>query len=110
MEKEIAKKIKGLLSFSEKGLFENLSEKDKKELLANCSLIHNNKAFEKVCNEVYTKEILNTIFTAKTTEELAEGRGKLLGIAGLVDLIKLYNSQYLSTIKEEEGFDKHEII
>jgi hypothetical protein len=110
MNKETEKKVKGLLSFSPDELFENLSEDEKKELLSNCSLIHNNKAFGKICNEAYTKEILNTTFTAKTTEDQAEGRGKILGIAGIVDLIKSYNSQYMESIKKEEEYDKHSTI
>lgn len=102
--------VKELLSFSSEDLFENLSEDEKKILLSNCALIHNNKSFSKICNEVYTREVLNTIENAETVEQLAEGRGKLLGIAGVTALIQAYNSQYLESIKKQEEFDKNEII
>jgi len=102
--------VKELLSFSSDELFENLSEEDKKILLSDCALMHSNKSFSKICNEVYTREVLNTIQTSETTEQMAEGRGKLLGVAGVIALIQDYNSQYLESIKKEEDFDKNDII
>lgn len=104
------KQTTNLLSFNKDSLFENLTEEDKKEMLSKCSLIYTNEVFQKVCDEIYTKEILNTISNAKTIEDLAEGRGKLFGIAGLLELIQSYHLQYLESIKVVDDFDAQEVI
>jgi hypothetical protein len=107
------KQAMSLLSFSPEELFANLSEGEKRDLLSGCSVIYTNPAFVKVCNESYTKEILETIANSHDIETLAEGRGKIMGASAVMELFKTYHLQYLESIKKEETLsneDRQEII
>lgn len=97
-----------LLSFDSEKYLDNLSQNDRRDLLAACSVIYNNQYFGKICDHVYTEEILNTISNCHSVEELAEGRGKMLGIAGVMELIKNYHVQYLDSLKREEQMSKED--
>lgn len=102
-----------LLSFSPDDLFKNLTENEKQELLAGCSTIFTNPVFVKVCNEMYTEEILNTIANSHDVETMAEGRGKIMGASAVMELFKTYHLQYLESLKQEDKLsneDRQEII
>jgi len=106
-------KATSLLSFTPDELFKSLSENEKKDLISNCSLIFSNPAFQKVCNEIYTEEIMNTISNSHDIETLAEGRGKIMGAASVMELFKTYHLQHLDSLKKEETLsseDRQEII
>ena len=110
---EKIKKASSLLSFSPDELFSNLDENEKKEILSACSIIYNNKIFQKICNEIYTKEIMDTIQNSNDIVALAEGRGKILGVAGVLEIIKSYHLEYIDFISKSEQMtpeELHEII
>jgi hypothetical protein len=105
------KKIKNTkLDFDPQSLFENLSENDKAEFLANCSLIALNPAFQRVCSHLGTEETLNTIEVSETLERLHFGRGRITGISDVLDVIFAYHAEHLATTRPEEPYDKNEVI
>lgn len=109
MSEEI-KKVVSMFSFQSNELFENLSENDKKDLLSFCSVTFTNILFEKLFNEIYTKQVMETISNIDNNDLSKENKGKLLGIAGVKEMFQNLHSQYLDTIKKQEDFDKNKAI
>jgi hypothetical protein len=104
------KKAISMFSFQPDDLFQNLSENDKKDLLSFCSVVFSNKLFERLFDEIYTKQIMETVMNIDNNDLSKENKGKLLGIAGVKDIFQQYHLQYLDLIKKEEDFDKNEVI
>lgn len=104
------KKVVSMFSFQPDELFENLSENEKKDLLSFASTFFSNKLFEKLFNELYTKQVMETIMCVDDVNLIIENKGKLLGIAGVKEMFQQLHLQYLDTIKKEEDFDKNEVI
>lgn len=104
------KKVISMFSFQPDELFQNLSENEKKDLLSFCSVIFSNGLFEKLFNEIYTKQIIETVMNIDNNDLSKENKGKLLGIAGVKELFEQLHFQYLDLIKKEEDFDKNEVI
>lgn len=104
------KKAISMFSFQPEELLESLSENDKKDLLSFCSVVFSNQLFEKLFDEIYTKQIMETVMNIDNNDLSKENKGKLLGIAGVKDIFQQYHSQYLDLIKKQEDFDKHEVI
>lgn len=109
MKKQTKKDLE-IINFTPEYFLDNLSENEKKEFFAACSVIYNNKYFKKICDELGTREILYTAKEAVTTDELAYGRGKIHGIATVYETMQNFNALHQQNIKKEESFDKHEII
>jgi len=109
MRKQIKKDLEAL-EFQPEEFFSKLSENEKKDFLAGCSVIFNNKIFKKVCDDVGTLQILYTAKEAITAEDLAYGRGQIHGVAMLYETFAAYNAMHLQNIKKEENFDKSDVI
>lgn len=104
------KDLEHIFSFSREESFADLSENEKKDLLANCSLIFCNPALKQICDILYTRELLETMSNSKDYESIAEGRGHVFGIADVFATIHGFHLQYLDSIKQEEIYNKQEII
>lgn len=98
------------LEFKQESLFENLEENEKKQLLANCSLLFNNPALKMICEELSTQQILYTAKETSTLEELFYGRGTIMGINTIYETILGYNAEYLASQRPEEKYDRHDVI
>lgn len=109
MRKQTKKDLK-IIAFQQEEFFDKLSENEKKDFLAGCSVIFNNKVFKKVCDDIGTEQILYTAKEAVTAEDLAYGRGKIHGIAIVYETFAGYNSIHQQNIKKEESFEKSDII
>lgn len=102
-----------LLSFQPEELFDTLTENEKKEIYAWCSGVFKNSLFEKIFNEVYTKEVMDTIGNLENHDLALEGKGRLIGVAGVKELFKTYHLLHLESIKKEAPMtdeEKQEII
>lgn len=103
-------KVNATFSFSKDSLFENLTEEEKKIFISECSLLYNNKALKKICDDIYTQGIVSAVSDSQNFEHLAEKRGFLYGITTIFETIQNFHLEYMDSIKKEESFDKHEII
>ena len=90
-----------LLSFQPEELFDTLSENEKKEIYAWCSGVFTNSLFEKIFNEIYTKEVLDTVGNLENHDMAIEGRGKIIGIAGLKELFQQYHLLHLDNLRKD---------
>lgn len=104
------KKVISTFSFSKTNLFENITEKEKKDLLANCSMLFKNPALQKICDDIYTQELLNAFAESSTHEKYLEARGRIFGIASVIQTIEGFHLEYMDSIKKQESFDRQEII
>ena len=109
MKKQIKKDL-GVINFSVEELFTSLTENEKDELYAACSLIYNNKYFKSICDELGTLAILYIAKEADTEKDLAYGRGMVHGIADVYKKIEEYDSIFKEKTKRKEEFDKNAII
>jgi len=103
-------RVNQFFSFSKEELFENLNETEKKELLANCSLLFNNPALQRIGDEIYTKELIASFSKSGSFEDLVEGRGYLFGLAAMFETIRNFHLLYLDSVKPQETFDRQEVI
>lgn len=111
-EKKI-KKAMEFFSFEPEDIFSDLSENDKKDLYSWCSVVFSNPLFEKLFNELYTTQVLETISKIDNHDLAIESRGQIFGIAAVKDLFKFYHLQYVDMTKKDEPMtvdEKNEII
>lgn len=99
-----------VIKYSKDGLFANLSEDDKKNLLSHCSLIANNASFKSICDELGSLALLDLAEHAITTEDIAFSRGKIEGVVNIYETICNYSAEYLASKEREENFNPQEII
>lgn len=108
--KKKMKKIPQIFSFSRSELFDNLTENEKKDLLANCSLLFCNPALKKVCDDIFTAEMLEAFSEKYDQEKYIESRGRIFGISNVYETIKSFHLEYLDSVKKQESFDRQEVI
>ena len=111
--KEKLEKSMSILSFQPDNSFKDLSENDKKDLASWCSVVFSNPLFEKLFNELYTEEVLNTVGLLGDRDASLEGRGQIFGIAGVKEIFNKYHLQHLDNIKKDEPMtpeEKHSSI
>lgn len=88
--------------------YSNLTEKQKKEVMANCASISNKKFFKNLCEDIIGKQMKFTTAEAANMEQVAFGRGTINGISLLYEAIEALASEHRGIKKEE--FDKYEVI
>jgi len=96
------------LEFKQEELFENLDEKAKTNLLADCSVIFSNESFKKISDEIYTRAVVKTI--KGTKDEFDSNQGITVGIKEFFDTIYNYHIEYLASKKKPEPFDSYKAI
>lgn len=98
-----------MLDFKKESLILGLTEKEKKEFLGDCSVIFKNPSFKKLCDELYSQQVMETV-NSNTIEEMKQGQGIILGIQKVFDTIMANHAEFVSLTKQKEDFDKNEII
>lgn len=113
MPKTKLEKSMSLLAFEPENSFADLTENDKKDLYSWCSAVFSNPLFEKLFNEVYTAQVLDTLGKLENHDFAIEGRGQIFGIAGVKECFQKYHNLYRDMIKKDEKMtteEKQEII
>lgn len=113
MPKTQIEKAMSFLAFEPEESFKDLTENDKKDLYSWCSTVFSNPLFEKLFNEVYTEQVIETMKILENHDLAVESRGKIFGIAGVKDCFKKYHFLYRDMIKDKTPMtteEKHEVI
>ena len=107
----LRKKLGGINFSNSKDLLEEgLTEKDKKELYAQAHLLHNNKAFQKICEFLINKQGNFTVKEAVNDSQVFFGRATINGIELFKEEVERLEGLYLEGIQGEEKFDKNDLI
>lgn len=98
------------ITFNREDTFENMTEEEKKILLADCSIIFKNESFKKIIDELGTFFIIKSAIGSSDMDEVSYFRGIIHGVNLVYETIQAHNQEYIASLQKEEKYDPQEII